>query len=161
MQARQGKTMKHIGGWLIAVGVLVVIGGFFLPTSVETYSTSSYLPDSVVNIGRLQTQMIVIQSGFVFFLGGIFLMALGFIAARAERLWIEASPFPEGLHEGLHEALGGEAPPTKFEILNRHAIMAYGIKRAAEGAGYVWQETNYWSLTDGIRAARKDRGNLA
>jgi hypothetical protein len=148
--------MKATGWTMIVFAIFVFFGGLFLPTSVETSLSSSYLPERVVNLGALQTQMIVEQSGLALFLAGVILAALGTIAVRAEQIFVEASPrLPD-----LLELLGGEEPETTTEVLNRHAIRTYGVKRNPMG-GYFLGDASYYSLTDAISNARASVGRVA
>lgn len=74
--------MKTAGFCLLVVGVVAALVSFFLPTTVESYSTYSIGGGGTLNLGLLQNQMMVLQVGLAGFIGGAVLMGCGEIAER-------------------------------------------------------------------------------
>lgn len=76
-------TMSVIGWLLLAVGATVTIVSFFLRTSVTSTTGGdmigdTYIPQttsSVINIGMLQNQLMVFQTGLVLVIGGLLLIS--------------------------------------------------------------------------------------
>ena len=77
-----------IAGWIMAiVGVVTVGGSFALKTSVSSTSPSSFIGDSyipsttsdVINIGLLQTQMMVLEIGLAAAIAGVVLIAAAMV----------------------------------------------------------------------------------
>lgn len=127
--------MKGWGKSLLATGVLLAVISFLLPMSIESYSTSSYLPDRVINIGKLQMQMLVFQSGAVLFLAGAIFVAAGEVVDRLSGD-VRGSGVSTSLDErALPEA--GPAPvtpdPTPEELEQR----AKKAAREARGNKYL------------------------
>jgi hypothetical protein len=85
--------MKLVGFPLTIAGVFIVVGSFFVKTSVAG-SSSPYLPSEggILNIGLLQNQMMIFQIGLTATLAGILLLAAGSLSETIERL--QATPRP-------------------------------------------------------------------
>lgn len=73
--------MKSAGGLLMALGVILVAVAFGMDTTVYSPSSSigtEYIPGSRThNLGLLQSQMMLLQTGLAAFISGTFLCASG------------------------------------------------------------------------------------
>lgn len=74
--------MKTAGFCLLIVGAMAALVSFFLPTTVESYSTYSIGGGGTLNLGLLQNQMMVLHVGLAGFIGGAVLYGCGEVAQR-------------------------------------------------------------------------------
>ena len=74
---KPGEGFAIVGWIVVAVAVTMCAISFFLPTTVET--AGMYGANEVVNIGRLQTQMIVFQLSVALLIFGGIMLATGAI----------------------------------------------------------------------------------
>jgi hypothetical protein len=83
----EGDTVTVLGWLLTGAGVIAAIGSFFLKTSIESTTPSSMIGDSyipastsdVINIGLLQTQMMVFQAGLALAIAGVVLLGAALV----------------------------------------------------------------------------------
>jgi len=102
--------VKIWGIILLLAGVGLALISYILPVSVSTSSDPYLSTGSVINIGKLQTQMLVFHSGVALFLAGAIFTAAGELA---ERIGAMATQFPasSGVDERTASSMvfGGEA----------------------------------------------------
>jgi hypothetical protein len=85
--------VKEGGVALVLIGVALALGSFLLGNTVETYSASAYLPERVVNLGKMQLQTMVFASGAVLFLAGAIFTAAAAIVEKLDGLgWATPAP---------------------------------------------------------------------
>lgn len=82
--------MREAGGFLILVGVIAIIGAFFVTTSTHVgyVPSSTYLPSmpsDVVNLHGLHIQALVFQGGFAAIIAGSVLFGFGAIDETLNR----------------------------------------------------------------------------
>lgn len=79
--AGSGEGMRFFGGALLFVGVVAMVIAWMMSTSVEvplSYEIGGYAtPSEVSNLGKMQTQMMVLHSGIGSFLAGSVIFAAG------------------------------------------------------------------------------------
>jgi hypothetical protein len=98
--------MKNLGIILCIAGCLGAFSSFFFETSVAT-SSSPYLPSDsgVLNLGLLQTQLMIFEGGLACALAGVILTAAGTLAetfhVRNTPLEAERATSPSSTGEAL------------------------------------------------------------
>ena len=102
--------MRSVGIVGIIAGLAIVIFGFFFDTSVDIESDFSSIggytpPSSIINIGKLQIQELIVTSGLFTVLAGVILASIGELIIRLEKSGIiqplpEAQPFAHAEREG-------------------------------------------------------------
>ena len=102
--------MRSVGIGAIIAGLAIVIFGFAFDTSIEVEASYSaiggYTPSSsVINIGKLQIQELIVTSGLFIALAGVILASIGELIVRLEKSGIiqplpEAEPFAHAEREG-------------------------------------------------------------
>jgi hypothetical protein len=91
-------SMPLMGWLLLAAGLIVTCISFFLRTSISSAAGGdiigdTYIPrttSSVINIGMLQTQMMVFQIGLALAIGGLLLICAAAIRSALVRLGSQA-----------------------------------------------------------------------
>jgi hypothetical protein len=94
--------MRTVGVLLIAIGLLMVFGAFNMSTSVYSFGGGE-----VNNLGMLQKQMMVLQTGLSFFLGGSVLFGAAAICEHRSSLAPVTAVTSEETHENDEERLAG------------------------------------------------------
>jgi hypothetical protein len=94
--------MKSAGVVLIVIGMLMAFGAFNMDTSV-----SSFDGNSVNNLGLLQQQMMVLQTGLASFIAGAVLYGCGAIASPSQSLAVSPVVRANETDEAREERLQG------------------------------------------------------
>jgi hypothetical protein len=79
--------VKEFGRGLIGIAILLLIASLFIDPSVRVssgYGSDFSGPDRVVNLQRLQVQMMVFHGGIGSFIAGSVLLAVGTLMGRME-----------------------------------------------------------------------------
>jgi hypothetical protein len=71
------KNMRAFGTVLMAIGALAALGAFTLDTAVASLGGPYGLPERTQNLGLLQFQMMVLQTGLASFIAGAVLVGSG------------------------------------------------------------------------------------
>lgn len=131
--------MKGFGAALIIFGLILILCAVGMDTSVETQVPSSILstisvPQHVANLEKMQTQMMLLQSGLVAFLAGIVLAAGGAIRDAIERTrevmgGEVTSPLAPPAQPGIGPATAPKGPPTEEELERIRIAEEEGRKR--------------------------------
>lgn len=90
-QDKPGDGMVMLGIAVLVIGVLAAVTSFFLPTSIHVPGDYSSLSDyrrsgDVINIGKLQLQLMVFQGGVAVSVIGALLYAAGRIVLAVGRV---------------------------------------------------------------------------
>ena len=111
--------MKTVGYCLFICGAICAVVSFFLPTTVESYSTYSIAGGGTLNLGLLQDQMMVLHVGLTGFLGGAVLIGCGEVAERLSTL--------SGNSETATDAAPATTPNEALEATTIDGSIADGI----------------------------------
>lgn len=135
--------MKGWGGALFGLGLLLLLIAWLMPVTVSVaetrYSTllSEMVPtgasNEVVNLQKLQVQMMVWHAGLIAFLTGCVLGAAGAIAEKLGAGGTSVAQFPESGPAG--EAAGSVVRPAGAADIPSPGPMSDGDKYVAYGIG--------------------------
>ena len=144
--------MRTVGIALWVLGLVVFVGGMFMPTTVPGGELGL---EHIYNTGLLQQQLIVELAGLSLFLAGVIAHALSVVASAlrlptaADGEQIESAP-PLTTATGPAYPITGEYPD---EQANMDDIRLYGIERCADRR-YRYGSRDVDTLGDALTAAR-------